>query len=216
MVVLLSLRQPLREAVKRLILVAVAAVILAVPALVVSAQECPPEGSASSRKFQALNILKNREVAPRSEEMDASVTLDAMLQPGDDTGRFDEMTGGEIIGYVVRVLPGGKESTNCDAREIANKDTHIELAQTPDAAKNERIIVEVTPRWRALMAGQGVDWSTPTLEQSLPRHQVRVRGWLLFDFEHRGKAENTAPGNSTNWRATVWEIHPITALEIIQ
>jgi hypothetical protein len=78
------------------------------------------------------------------------------------------------------------------------------------------VIVEVTPRWRQMMKAQGVDWSTRTLQKTLPGHWVKVRGWLLFDLEHAGAAENTHPGGRANWRATAWEIHPITALEIVQ
>src|SRR5207249_1491367 len=32
------------------------------------------------------------------------------------------------------------------------------------------------------------------------------------DLEHQAQAENTNAGNSANWRATAWEIHPITFL----
>jgi hypothetical protein len=44
---------------------------------------------------------------------------------------------------------------------------------------------------------------------------VRVTGWLLFDAEHANAAENTAPGRARNWRASAWEIHPITAVEVV-
>jgi len=78
------------------------------------------------------------------------------------------------------------------------------------------VIVEVTPRWRAMMKLQGVDWSTNSLQKTLPGHWVRVRGWLLFDLEHAGEAENTNPGHPRNWRATAWEIHPVTGIETTQ
>ena len=39
--------------------------------------------------------------------------------------------------------------------------THIELVLSPgDSAKIRRVIVEVTPRWRAAMHAHGVNWST--------------------------------------------------------
>ena len=40
-------------------------------------------------------------------------------------------------------------------------------------------------------------------------------GWQLFDEEHRSQAMNTAPGNPSDWRATVWELHPVTAFVIL-
>jgi hypothetical protein len=37
----------------------------------------------------------------------------------------------------------------------------------------------------------------------------------LFDFAHASEAENTNPGHKGNWRATCWEIHPITNIKIL-
>jgi hypothetical protein len=38
---------------------------------------------------------------------------------------------------------------------------------------------------------------------------------LFFDGEHEHQAENTEPDGDRNWRATAWEIHPITSLEVV-
>jgi hypothetical protein len=46
-------------------------------------------------------------------------------------------------------------------------------------------------------------------------HRVRFKGWLLFDREHADEAENTKPGRAANWRATAWEIHPVTTIEVL-
>jgi hypothetical protein len=65
------------------------------------------------------------------------------------------------------------------------------------------------------MASRGVDWSTRTCATiNYLGRCVRVRGWMLFDAEHKGEAENTAPGRPRNWRATAWEIHPVTSIEV--
>jgi hypothetical protein len=47
---------------------------------------------------------------------------------------------------------------------------------------------------------------------------VKIQGWLFYDFSH--KTENYAedPDDNIgrpNWRATGWEIHPITAIEVL-
>ena len=42
----------------------------------------------------------------------------------------------------------------------------------------------------------GVDWSTVTLQQTIEGHWVKVRGWLMFDSEHKSQAENTHPGGT--------------------
>jgi hypothetical protein len=178
------------------------------------AQECPPQGDAKSVKVQALDILKNREVAPRPGEMRSDVTFDQIMAPGDDADRWDDQAGATITGVVVGVKVGGIETANCHARSKVQRDTHIEIALSGGAPENQRMIVEVTPRWRTAMAQRGINWSTDALRQKLMGQTVRVTGWMLFDAEHKGQSENTAPGNQSNWRATAWEIHPITAIEI--
>jgi hypothetical protein len=36
---------------------------------------------------------------------------------------------------------------------------------------------------------------------------------MLFDAEHRRESANAADAGAHAWRATAWEIHPVTALE---
>jgi hypothetical protein len=180
-----------------------------------SPQACPPAGDARNPQVRQLNLLKNRDAAPTQQQMDAGVTLEAMLAPGDDLNRFDENRGASIRGIVVRVLPGGVESVNCHARDFAHRDTHIELALSPTAVPTDRLIVEVTPLWRQLMAARGIDWSTPSLNVNLVGRKVEVTGWLMFDREHVTGSRNTSPGNPQNWRATAWEVHPITEIRLL-
>src|SRR5919197_3492362 len=95
------------------------------------------------------------------------------------------------------VKPGGIESTNCHSRTL--RDTHIELVLDPMAGfPDRRVIVEVTPRWRAMMAAQGEDWSKRALRDRLLGRWIRTRGWMLFDVEHQSQSENTAPGRERN------------------
>ncbi len=179
---------------------------------------CPPEGDAKIPAARALNKLKNRETAPTPDQINKAVTLEAMLQPGDDRGRFKVKDGAEITGYVWDVKPGGVESCNCQAKAVDDRDTHIELVLNPMDGKSatKRVIVEVTPRWRAKMAAKGVDWKTQALRDTFLGRWVRVQGWLVLDVEHLDASENTAPGRPQNWRATAWEVHPITAIEAVQ
>jgi hypothetical protein len=177
---------------------------------------CPPEGDAKPDSVKALNILKNRVIPPQDDEYDASVSLSAFLQPGDDEDRWDEAKGGVLAGFVHDAKVGGIETTNCKATDAADRDTHIELvlSQTKDGP-TKRVIVEVTPRWRDKMQSQGVDWSTSALKKSIKGKWVRVKGWLLFDLEHENQSENVNPGNEKNWRATAWEIHPVTEIDVL-
>ena len=177
-----------------------------------------PNGSKYA-EIRALNELKNRSAEPSDADIDSTVTIDRLVAPSsDDSQRWNSARAAEIVAYVYRIIPGGKaETTNCRKGDPAHRDSHIELVRAPDdTAENRRVIVEVTPRWRAAAAGRSIDWSTATLQQTVQGHWVRVRGWLLFDEEHRAQAENTHPGNGSNWRATAWEIHPVTNLTILQ
>ena len=112
------------------------------------------EGDARSPGVPALNRLKNHYTGP--QQVDPAVTLAAMLASGKDTGRWKVKQGAEIFGYVFDVKVGGIESTNCRARSADERDTHIELVLDPMAGSpTERVIVEVTPRWQAIMTAQG-------------------------------------------------------------
>jgi hypothetical protein len=177
---------------------------------------CGMTGDATAPQVRALNRRKNRYATPAPADVDSAVTLAAMLEPGGDRARWDERRGASIVGYVHDVKPGGIESVNCRARDLPDRDTHIELVLDPMSdAGPRRVIVEVTPRWRTLMATRRVDWSTRALRRDYLGRWVRVTGWLLFDAEHANAAENTAPRRARNWRATAWEIHPITAIEVV-
>jgi hypothetical protein len=178
---------------------------------------CPMEGDARSAAVRALNRLKNRYTAPMPEQINPKITLASILAPGDDIGRWRVSQGATITGYVYDVKPGRIETVNCHAWDLADRDTHIELVLDPmNTGAAKRMIVEVTPRWRVLMGAQGVDWSTRALRDKFLGRWVRVTRWMLFDVEHKNEAENTAPGRPRNWRATAWEIHPVTSIEVVQ
>lgn len=174
------------------------------------------DGDARSPAVRALNRLKNRVTAPTPAEINPKVTLAAVLAPGNDIGRWKVRYGAEVTGYVDDVKVGGIETVNCHAHTPQYRDTHIELVLDPmDSGAVQRVIVEVTPRWRAMMAEKGVDWSTRALRDRFLGRWVKVTGWMLFDVEHKNESENTAQGRPRNWRATAWEIHPVTNIEVV-
>jgi hypothetical protein len=180
---------------------------------------CGPTGSAAKAEVKELNLHKNQIGAPTADDIDTDVTLAAMLAPGDDEGRFDATKAARIVGFVMDVKVGGVETCNCKSTNPIDRDTHIELAAAPGAPNNQRVIVEVAPRLRKQMKDNGVDWTTLALQSHGPGgikgKWVEVTGWLLFDLEHTDAAENTSPGNPGNWRATCWEIHPITEMAVL-
>jgi hypothetical protein len=176
-------------------------------------KDCDLDGTATSAKGKKLNESKNRYVAPKPADIDCSVTLAAMLAPGDDVDRFDESKGATITGFVVSIKKGGIEDCNCKATKPIDCDTHIDLALSENAPSTQHVIVEVTPRLRAMM---GSAWTTEELsdpDSGIKGKWIEVSGWLLFDVMHVKGAENTNPGGDHNWRATCWEIHPITSIK---
>jgi hypothetical protein len=162
---------------------------------------------------RALIELKNRTTLPAPADIDPLVTLDSLLNPGDDRARWSSAHGATIEGLVVGLFEARPESANCYS--LTRRDVHIEIARRPDAPLQERVTVEVTPAFRERAAMQGIDWSPGALKRDLLGRRVRVTGWLLFDTEHDDEAEHTQPDRRDNWRATAWEIHPVTEIALL-
>ena len=181
-----------------------------------AAPSCPPQGTGPTARSRALNRLKNRDAAPAAAQIDHAITLEAMVAPGQDKSRFSSGRGAIADGYVDTVYVGGIESANCEATSPAGRDTHIELSLDAQRSRpDQRVIVEVTPRWRRKVHAQGKDWSTAALAAALTRHRVRVTGWMMFDYDHAPESLNTGKPGKTIWRATAWEIHPVTVIEVL-
>lgn len=175
---------------------------------------CPTQGLAVLPSQWAHARLKNRTALPQEADFDNRVTLATLLQPGDDKARWSSTRAARIEGYVVAVSVGGIESANCFS--LARRDTHIDLALRADAPRRERVILEVTPSLREWAQQQGKDWSTPALQRDLVGRWCRFEGWLFFDSGHATESENIAPGRERNWRATGWEVHPVTFIEVVK
>ena len=124
-----------------------------------------------------------------------------------------------LSGYVFNVKTGGVETCNCKTKDHAFRDTHIEL--TPDENHTDakyRVIVEVTPRLREIMAEQGLNWSTESLNGMIKGVKIQVSGWLFYDAEHEDASFSNDADDTygrQNWRATCWEIHPVTSITIL-
>jgi len=83
-------------------------------------------------------------------------------------------------------------------------DWHIYLTASPNQGIANAIIVETTPRVRP-----NHHWDKAKLDPFVnSTTQVRITGWLLYDWEHIDVIGSQ--------RATVWEVHPITKIEVMQ
>jgi len=195
----------------RRLLIVVGVVVVLVAAWLVLALNCPSIGIALTSRARNLHRLKNRTAAPQATDFDSRVTLDALLVRGDDTNRWSTDRAARIEGYVLDVAYGGfAEATNCYSP--CRRDIHIVMANRRDAPKTEQVVLEVTPNLRE----QGRDWSEQTLQQQLVGRWCEFEGWLYFDVGHDEEAENTAANRPGNWRATAWEIHPVTKITVIR
>lgn len=181
---------------------------------VVLMQNCPSAGIALTARARDLHRLKNRTTFPQAADFDPRVTLDALLQRGEDTNRWSTDRAARIQGEVIDVAHAGSEAANCFSP--CRRDIHILIATSKGAAKTEQVVLEVTPKLNDWAVQQGMDWSEQTLRAQLIGHWCEFEGWLFFDAGHAEESENISPGKPDNWRATAWEIHPLTKITVIR
>ena len=187
---------------------------LALVVWLILARNCPTSGLALTSNARRLHQLKNRTTIPNATDFDSQVTLDELLKPGNDTARWSTQRAARIEGYVADVAYARPEATNCFSP--CRRDIHVLVANRKNTNKNEQVVLEVTPNLRDWATQQGLDWSEETLQSKLVDHWVQFEGWLYFDEGHTDQSENTAAHNPTNWRATAWEIHPVTGIQVIR
>jgi hypothetical protein len=167
--------------------------------------------------FKAISTLDYPQGAPRSREQWSQEQLDAIK-----TFEGVPLT---VEGYLYKVKvesyspqPGksGGESTNCHFHLAADVDWHMPLTQAANDGEDSSVIVETTPRVRQ----NHPNWTTAALKKwtshvgsnpnnSFNHQTVRISGWLMLDPEHQDMIDN-------GLRATLWEIHPVTRIEVQQ
>lgn len=198
---------------RRLLLLICILIAVFIIAWVSLSRNCPSAGIALTSRARSLHRLKNRTAFPQAADFDSRITLEALLQPGDDNNRWSTDRAARIQGEVIDVAYAGSEAANCFSS--SRRDIHILIATRKGAAKKEQVVLEVTPHLREWASKQGMDWSAETLHAQLIGHWVEFEGWLYFDLGHAEESENIAPNNPENWRATAWEVHPITKITVI-
>jgi hypothetical protein len=143
---------------------------------------------------------------------------------------------GEVVGamgYMYSVKPEGPESSNCQLEpgdNNENVDFHIYMGFDSSLASKIRnktltpadrkqvnpnsVIIEMTPHYRATYHPE---WTLDAVK-SAAGQQIRVVGQLLVDNEHFVKSQDCGREDHTDkcWRATVWELHPVTRFEVCQ
>lgn len=188
--------------------------------ITIDGEPCDMHGSSQpGRKEYEQNTFKNRYNFPKASDFDANLQLSNFIDGKAVKDKFSQNKAVEVTGYVYDVKVGGKETCNCKTTDPLFRDTHIELTLgSDDSGPEKRFIIEVTPRIRQIMEGKGIDWTTESLKAKLKHHMVKVQGWLFYDFSHETENYSDDPDNTIgrdNWRATSWEIHPVTSMEIL-
>jgi hypothetical protein len=196
--------------------------------VIASLDDCPVTGCGELGDA-ALNTAKNRTGIPAAVKR---VTLDdirRMAQPASwNTGADRSSIQGpgregsavSVTAFLLKAKAEGKESCNCGLSRRADTDVHLVLvSKMPDAKTKEAIAdsekdsvtAEITPRVR----GQNEKWLYRNVND-LEGSYVRVTGYLMLDSKHFPQAQ-VLQGERINKglsRATNWEVHPITKLEV--
>lgn len=199
---------------RRILLVVVLLLAALVTLWIILALNCPNGGIALTARARELHRLKNRISIPQATDFDSRITLAALLQPGDDHDRWSTNRAARVQGEVIDVAYARPEATNCF--NPCRRDIHILIATQKGVAKSEHVVLEVTPKLRDWAVEYGNDWSEKTLQAELLGHWCEFEGWLYFDAGHAEESENISPGKPDNWRATAWEIHPVTKITVLR
>jgi hypothetical protein len=167
---------------------------------------CGPTGTSGiDDKKKALNTNKNRTDTPADT---AYVPVDWADLRDLPANRSEDLPGAPVMleGFLVhKVKPEGAESPNCGLTDPDEVDWHIYTSDTAGVDDiSKAVIVETTARTRPIHK-----WAKSDLDAVVNKNvPVRISGWLLYDYEH-------IPVIGSQ-RASVWEIHPITKIEVKQ
>ena len=168
-------------------------------------QVCGPTGDATKPVPKALNTNKNRTDVPGDSDYVDIGWSDLANLPSNRINDFVSapvrVTG--FLSHKINVEnTGSGESTNCHLTGLDEVDWHIYLTNSSAQQISDAIIVETTPRTRPQHK-----WTTAMLTPLVDSQtQVRISGWLMYDSEHINVIGTQ--------RATVWEVHPITKIEV--
>lgn len=196
---------------------------------------CGPEGSAGSEAGKAQNRAKNEFCAKGDASELTLSDFRNLQKAADDAHVYRKPDGipspnwrtrlrdiwqtadgvkiGEgdlvrFVGYIDNVFPAVEqsgESVNCKIPGAENNDIHLELGESKDPEKCDRLVTEISPHYRPSR------WTVSKLVQVADQGRpIRVSGHLFWDASHSPCGD----GEPEQWRATTWEIHPAYEIEV--
>jgi hypothetical protein len=175
------------------------------PLVIGEHQVCPAAGNAKEQDMTTLDGRKNRVDIPAPN---AYIPIGWNVMANLPSASPDDLQGAPVMveGYLSHRIkvqdekPG--ESANCNLLQPNEVDWHMYLTNAPNQGIAQAIVVETTPRTRPLH-----HWNEAALQKLVNTNtQVRISGWLMYDFQHVSEIGTE--------RATVWEVHPITRIEV--
>jgi hypothetical protein len=193
---------------------------------------CPAEGDGKTDAHRAQNVAKNN-LCARGRPIPLSFSAFKRLQKAVDdkaivygssqrlpSNRKDlqeiishngkKIGEGSLVQYVgfihhPRYSNRSKgESVNCKRPGAANNDIHVDVVRARSEPVCRSITVEIIPHFRP------EQWEVDKLK--MIEHPVRFTGQLFFDASHK-PCKNDTEG-PTPKRASVWEIHPVYAIDV--
>ncbi|HVS82440.1 MAG TPA: hypothetical protein VHE60_11980 [Pyrinomonadaceae bacterium] len=189
-------------------------------------RNCPACGTVTDNKHRTLNLQKNRGTAVTSPQ---KITVQEIRDPANNTGKFTPNKQVSVTGFIAGVDPGGMPET-CNCKRTDLRDVHINIVADPSEAADQTkyVVVEFTPRWEKNFHFDDSNYDTmlAAVKAQIEGKWVKFEGWMMFDFIHANASQSTSPGNPVcpkdglqhsgcNWRATPWEVHPVTAYTIV-
>lgn len=188
-------------------------------------RNCPACGTAKSSDNRTLNVQKNRSSTATNPK---KITVQDIRDPANNT-KFTASKQVWVTGFVAGIDPGGKQETcNCGRKDL--RDVHINIVADPSEANDptKYVVVEFTPRWEKKFGFDDSDYKAmrQKVEDEIKGKWVKFSGWMLYDFVHANASQSTSPNNPVcpqdgqehtgcNWRATPWEVHPVTAYKVV-
>ena len=204
---------------------------LAAQQLHLTPKQCPPGmkdisdcpvGGCGGVSDSLLDVAKNRIDAPAGEPPILQVHDMADMDEPEDwlTGQErDSLSANEgkpvrLIGYlkILKTETSG-ETCNCELHKQLYTDLHLAITEHKADLESDSITAEITPRVRA---ASHPNWTAQNI-RPLQGKFVRVTGWLMLDTAHLHHSKKVDPddhGGSSLSRATNWEVHPVSALEV--
>jgi len=173
-------------------------------------KNCPLTGQATDAQTKKLNWLMNRASLPTDREIDKEISLESLLNSKDSAGLFSDRYAATVEGFVYSFEEGKAASCNCFSNDKMNWDYILYLSKDGKAKElSDCALVSITPASRRLHP----NW-TPEYLKSLKGKQIKVTGWMLYNFPETRLSYESHPNALKLERHTAWEIHPVTDMKI--